>query len=311
MRRLASVLAALLALGVAPSARAEPLDLDLTRLGAPDSSVWGVLDPAADADRLARESRQRFAMLSSQLALALSSAVLQPASTTGYAGFDVGFEIATVAADSGAHGAPQPGVAGFSNQIWPTRGSQPSLLHLPSFHVRKALPWSFELGGRVIHLAQSSNFAAQGEAKWALNEGFEYLPDVALRAAYTQLFGEEDLNLGALDVGLLVSKRWSLNGVTSLTPYLAARFTRVSASSEQLDFTEGGTGSADAAAHAAFPHFTAGLYRTTLGLRFNAYALSLAMEATYFGGASPSDSDYEGVKLASAIGGAAKVGWEF
>jgi hypothetical protein len=46
-------------------------------------------------------------------------------------------------------------------------------------------------------------------------------------------------------------------------------------------------------------------------VRFTAYVLSLALEGTYFGGASPSDEDYEGVKLASAFGGAAKVGWEF
>lgn len=307
-RRLASVLA-VLALAAAPSVRAEPLDLDLTRLGAPDPEVWGTL-PGAQA--LALESRQRFAILSTQLALALSSAILQPASTTGHSGFDVGFEIATVAVESGTHGTPQPSVTGFSNEIWPTAASQPSLLYLPSLHVRKALPWSFEVGGRVIHLAQSSYFAAQGEAKWAINEGFEYLPDVAIRAAYTRLFGEEDLNLGTLDLNLLVSKRWSLNGVASLTPYLAARYTRVSASSEQLHFGPDAPSPANVAStQAAFPHFTAGLYRTTLGLRFTAYVLSLALEGTYFGGASPSDDDYEGVKLASAFGGAAKVGWEF
>jgi hypothetical protein len=297
------VLAAVLALAAAPPARAEPLDLDLGRLGAPDPKVWGTLvagSTPVEQATYARDARQRFAMVSTQLALALSSAILQPASTTGHSGFDVGFEVATLGADSGGHGTAP---SGFSNQIWPTRSTQPGLLYLPSFHVRKALPWSFEVGGRVIHLAQSSYFAAQGEAKWAINEGFEYLPDVAVRAAYTRMFGEEDLNLGTLDLDLLVSKRWSLGGVASLTPYVAARYTRISASSEQIAFADG--------VAAAFPHFSAGLYRTTLGLRFNAYVTSLAMEATYFGGASPSDSDYEGVKLASAFGGAAKLGWEF
>jgi hypothetical protein len=186
MRRLA--FAAVLALAAAPPARAEPLDLDLARLGAPDPDVWtSVAGGTVDANALARESRQRFAILSSQMALALSSAILQPASTTGYAGFDVGLEVASVPVDPGAVGAAVP--AGFSNRAWPTRASQPDLIHLPSIHVRKALPFSFELGGRMIYLAQSSYYAAQGEAKWALNEGFERLPDVAVRVAYTRLFG--------------------------------------------------------------------------------------------------------------------------
>jgi hypothetical protein len=308
MRRLASVLAAVLVLAAAPSAHAEPLDLDLTRLGPPDPAVWQAL-VTLDPVRLAAESRQRFAMMSSQLGLALSSAILQPASTTGHSGFDVGLEIATMAVDSGGLGTVPSGF-GFSNQIWPTGGTQPGVLYLPSLHVRKALPWSFEVGGRVVHLAQSSYFAAQGEAKWAINEGFEYLPDFGVRVAYTRLFGHEDLNLGTLDVDLLVSKRWTLNGVTSLTPYLAARYTRIGASSERMDFDGTATGPGDLGI-AAFPRFTAGLYRTSLGLRLNAYATSLAIEGTYFGGASPSDDDYDGVKLAAAFGGAAKLGWEF
>jgi hypothetical protein len=311
MRRLASVLAAILALSAAQSVRAEPLDLDLTRLGAPDPEVWGSLVPTSTAPEQARwaaDSRQRFAVLSTQLALALSSAILQPASTTGHSGFDVGLEIATMAVDSGALGTAP---SGFSNQIWSTRGAQPGVLYLPSLHVRKALPWSFEVGGRVIHLAQSSYFAAQGEAKWAINEGFEYLPDFGVRVAYTRLFGQEDLDLGTLDLDLLISKRWTLNGVASLTPYLAARYTRVGASSERMAFDATSTGPGDVGTQAAFPRFTAGLYRTTLGLRLNAYATSLAIEGTYFGGASPSDEDYAGVKLASAFGGAAKLGWEF
>jgi hypothetical protein len=135
-----------------------------------------------------------------------------------------------------------------------------------------------------------------------------------VRAAYTRLFGQEDWNLGTADVDLLVSKRWSLSGVTSLTPYVAARYTHVAASSERMEFAPGRAAADPSeleATHAAFPRFTAGLYRTTLGLRFTAFAFSLAVEGTYFGGASPGDDDYEGVKLASTFGGAATAGWEF
>ena len=165
--------------------------------------------------------------------------------------------------------------------------------------------------------------AAQGEALWALNEGFEYVPDLAVRAAYTRMLGVKDWNLSSTDLDFLVSMRFALKGVTSFTPYVAARFTYVSASTEQMDFApcRGGPAATPcavgpdpanrASTQAAFPLFRTGLYRTTLGVRFTAYTVSLALEGTYFGGASPTVSEYDGVIIPSSFSGAAKLGWEF
>jgi hypothetical protein len=309
MRRLA--FAAVLALAAAPPARAEPLDLDLARLGAPDPAVWTTVTgaTAADAAAYARGARQRFAVLSSEMALALSNAVLQPASTTGHSGFDLGLEVATVGVHAGAVGTAP---AGFATSPWPTRSPDPGQLYLPSLHVRKALPFSFEFGGRMIYLSQSSYFAAQGEAKWAIVEGYERLPAFAVRAAYTRLFGHEDWTLGTTDLDLMVSQRFPLNGATTLTPYLVGRFTWVSASSGRIDFgADGDPATSDVSTHASFPRFSAVFYRTTLGVRFTAYAVSMALEGTWFAGSSPSDDDYEGTRIASSLGGAAKLGWEF
>jgi hypothetical protein len=324
MRRLAPVIAvAVLALGAAP-ARGEPLDVDLVRLGPPDADVWtaldveGVLQPG-DASRYAREAKERFAILSSELALALSSALLHPASTTGYSGFAFDLEGSYARVHSGAVGE-QPPLPRFSNEPWPTRSEAPGSLTMAGLHVRKALPFSFEIGGRLTYLNRSSYFAAQGEVKWALNEGFEYLPDVAVRLAHTQLFGQQDWNLDATDLDFMVSKRWGVNGVTSFTPYAAARFTFVNASSEMLDFGALPDAEGLAARYATvagFPELRVGLYRTTLGLRMTTYTVSLAVEATYFGGKShsgeddPTRDDYGDFKLASAFSGAAKLGWEF
>ncbi|HEX9307139.1 MAG TPA: hypothetical protein VF894_06580, partial [Anaeromyxobacter sp.] len=72
MRRVAYALAAVLAVAAAPSARAEPLDLDLAKLGAPDPSIWTSIfsltgTPAGNVTQLAKESRQRFAILSTEM----------------------------------------------------------------------------------------------------------------------------------------------------------------------------------------------------------------------------------------------------
>jgi hypothetical protein len=310
MRRLALLAAAVLIVAAAPSVRAEPYDVDLARLGAPDPAVWGAIGATGDVNALARDARQRFAILSSEMALALSTAILQPASTTGHSGFALDLEAATLPVHSGAVGTTD---LGYSATPWAGARTQPSSLYLPSVHVRKGLPFSFELGGRFIYLAMSNAFAGQGEAKWALHEGFASFPDIAIRAAYTQLFGVKDWNLSTFDLDLMVSKRFGLRGVTSLTPYLVPRLTWVNGSTDRIEFALSGSTPAigSVGTQAAFPNFSAMLYRTTAGLRFTAYAVSMAVEATYFAGASPSSKGYDGVKLKSTLGGAAKLGWEW
>src|SRR5512137_1624526 len=199
MRRPLALLAAVIAL-CAPTARAgEPLDLDLTRIGPPSATPWMTADPTlsqAQADQLAADARARFASLSSELALALSSSLLQPAPTIGHSGFAFDFEVATTQVHKGVVGSascctgstpPSPGA--YPRDYWPTRTKTPTDLLVPSFHVRKALPWSIELGGRVLYLSQSSYFAAQFEAKVAVVEGYWNWPDVALMANYTKLLG--------------------------------------------------------------------------------------------------------------------------
>jgi hypothetical protein len=326
-RLLAPAVAAALLASATPVARAtEPLDLDLARLGAPDARVWVALGaPAADASLLASEAKSRFGLLSSEMALALSAAVLQPASTTGHSGFEFGMEAAYVGVHPRKVGTAILG--GFNpDNDWPTHRMTPHELFLPALHVRKALPFSLELGGRMIYLSQSSYFAAQIEGKWALNEGSDLLPDLAVRFAWTELFGQRDWNLGVGDVDLMVSKRWGVNAVTSFTPYAAARFSFVRASTDVIQFAPptiaaGATATerADAitAVSANFPSLSAGFYRTTLGLRMTAYAVSMAAEATYFGGsrydgkAAPSASQYPSFRVPAGWGGAWNFGFEF
>jgi len=327
MRRLAPALAVALAAALgAPAARAEPYDIDLSRLGPPDPAVWIVIGARqtvpvslsqSEADALATDAKTRFAILSSELALALSGPILEPASTTGHAGFDVAFE--------GGYGPVHGAAVGtsrfdFSAEPWTTRSVTPTSLTTTGVHVRKALPFSLEFGGRLTYLTKSSYFAAQGEAKWALNEGFDVIPDLAVRIAYTRLFGQKDWNLGATDLDFMISKRWGVSAVTSFTPYLAARFTFVNASSERMDF-QSKPAPADPTEQfetfAAFPNIRVGLYRTTVGVRVTASTVSLAAEATYFGGKkysgkdAPLPGEYADFELDSALSTAVKLGWEF
>jgi hypothetical protein len=295
--------------------RAETLDLDLSRLGAPDPNVWtaiqgnGVAIPG-DPATLAMQAKQRFAILSTQMALAMSSALLQPASTTGYSGYQVGLE----AAGADVHSNPVGNTG-----VWPTTsGTQPSRIYLPGVHVQKGLPYSFEVGGRFMWLDYSNYYAAQGEAKWAVSEGFQYVPDLAVRAAYTRLLGVKDWSLSATDFDFIVSMRFAASGVMSFTPFVAARYTLASSSTDRIDFAPYRSGTPNNVAtnpadrvktQAAFPTFSPGLFRTSVGIRYTISALSLAMEATYFSGATPrSSGDYGGVSVPKSLSGAATLG---
>jgi hypothetical protein len=330
LRRLA-LLAAVLALAV-PTARAgEPLDLDITGLGPPSAYVWAIArcynvsgcDPTAitPADEaLASDARMRFAMLSSELMLSLGSALLEPAATVGHSGFAFDLEVAStqvhkevVGTAEYPAGSPTPA---FPRNYWPTHTKTPSELVVPSFHVRKSLPYSLELGGRILYLSQSSYLAAQLSGKWAIQEGYARIPDVALLVAHTIFLGQKDLNLAATDFTLLVSKRFGVNAVTSFTPYLAARYLRMKASSDPIGYAPDVPTPASppfiVAAAAEFPSLTRNFYRTTLGLRMTASKVTMAIEGTWFGGGSyAASADYPAYQLESSLGGAFKLGFEF
>ena len=325
MARPQAVLAALALAALPAAVRAEPLDLSLLKLGAPSASVWGALDTAdtgvtlaaGAAEALAAEAKTRFAVLSVETALAFSAAILQPASTTGVAGWDVAFEAAYVGVHPKPIGETSFGTAFAPRGPWQTKGLVPNELFLTGFHVRKALPYSLELGGRFTYLSQSNYGAAQVEGKWAALEGFKSWPDVAVRGAYTAVLGQRDWNLGALEADLLVSKRFGLNAVASVTPYLAVRWSRVTASSEVLDFGPAATPAIPNDTQAAFPELSASLMRYTLGARLAASTLSVALEGTLFPGAtvagkaSPAADEYPDVELAKSWGVGGRFGWEF
>jgi hypothetical protein len=328
MRRPLALLAAVLGLTVSTAWATEPLDMDITRLGPPGASVWAIArcynvpgcDPTVNStdQALASDARMRFAMLSSELALSLSSALLQPAATVGHSGFAFDLEVAYTQVHKevvGTEGfARAPG--SFPRNYWPTHNKTPAQLVVPSFHVRKSLPFSLELGGRILHISQSSYAAAQLTLKWAIQEGYAKIPDVAVMAAHTIFLGQKDLNLSSTDLTLLTSKRFGVNAVTSLTPYLAFRLLRVKASSDPIGYAPDQPTPADpaliVAAAAEFPSLKRNLYRTTLGLRMTAAAVTMAIEGTWFGGGSyEASADYPAYRLESSLAGAFKFGFEF
>lgn len=196
---------------VATSAGADPYDFRIYQLGNPQVDGTGYT-PRADAN---------FRSFARQLGAAISSVNLSPPETLGHSGFDVSAELSVV---------------DFQGARLPTEREFKGPLLIPSLHVRKGLPWSFEVGVRAAWLEKSRMGAGTLEVKWAVNEGFTYLPDIAVRGSVTRLLNGRDFNVtvGGLDLG--IGKQFPLAGMLTLTPYVGWNLLFVGASSGSVDF---------------------------------------------------------------------------
>jgi len=228
-----------MALGVlvcGPAAYADRNDLQITKFGNP--SPFTNSGSTTDSANFNPEANGDFRAFARTFAAVITSKNLMPPETLGHAGFSVNAELGVVA-------LPRPGREDGQVTLPTERDQTPELL-IPSVHVRKGLPFSLELGTRIGWIDRSSMFTATGELKWAVNEGFTWLPDIGVRAHVTRLLGSNrdfDLTAAGLDVG--VGKQFPLGGMVTLTPYGGLDFVGVAASTDTLDFdqnrTQGGT----------------------------------------------------------------------
>lgn len=168
-----------------------------------------------------------FRNLSRDLGLVFAPHYLAPSETLGEAGFDVGFNVSLSTVDSKA-------------DYWRAlEGGEPDPFFTVQAQVRKGvtIPYlvSLEVGGAVTWLTQSELVALGTDVKWALNEGFFFLPDLAVRGSLTNVVGSSDMNLTTAGFDLSISKSWGLFGLVNVTPYAGYNRIWVISSSRLLD----------------------------------------------------------------------------
>jgi hypothetical protein len=198
------------------AAHAGAYDFKLFRLGNPTPGQMNY-DPSGNAN---------FRAFTRELGAALSSITLMPPSTLGYDGFAIGTELSILNLKTSQF--PLPTEGGFSGPLL-----------VPSLHLRKGLPFSFEVGARTGWIQKSGMAVATVELKWALNEGFANWPDLGIRGHFTRLFNSRDFDLytGGVDVG--VGKRFAIAGTMTITPYGGWNPVWVAAFSKTVDFNPG------------------------------------------------------------------------
>ncbi|MCP4198071.1 MAG: hypothetical protein GY762_13060 [Proteobacteria bacterium] len=203
-----AMMIAVIGMGIATNARAGKLDVNAGGFIACNST--GVCYPEVSD----------YETFLAEYAFGLAPNLLSPADTLGYAGFYVGVE--------GTFSPRPPGNATLWKKATPADGN-PELMFVPKIHIRKGLPWSFEIGATFSYLAQSRVVAIGGEIKWSLFEGFHHrwkgaLPDVAVRGTVNRIVGQPEIDMTLVGVDGSISYTLGLGGTVTLTPYTGYQY---------------------------------------------------------------------------------------
>lgn len=275
----------------APAARAGDQDLALWRLGHPDAIVVCVKCDGSPADKTSEpadpSAQRRFARMTAALGLAFVPGLVEAAGTTGQSGFEIGFS------QTGAF-------LKLDANEWASVGTQasgapPPLLSISTLTLRKGLGGSLELGTHVSYLAGSRILGVGAQLRFALIDGLDYAPDLAVRAYGTRLLGTGELDLTTVGADAVISKSWGAGGMVKLQPYFQFGIAMVHATSGVVDFKPDTENPQD-------PTADDGVFRTVklfdnlynrfaLGLRMVAGAVVLGAEGTVAYGTNPVQSD--------------------
>ncbi len=134
-----------------------------------------------------------------ELGSAVANKPAGPAETLGVNGFAVGLDssFSFISAD-GVGNEPSPWERAHVD------GTPSRLLWAPRLVVQKGLPLSLELGASAGYVAFSRQTLMSGWGRLGLLEGYSKAPDLSLQVGYAGYIGNEELELGAMDVGLTI-----------------------------------------------------------------------------------------------------------
>lgn len=138
---------------------------------------------------------------------------IAPAEPEGLTGFDVGAQVSVV---------------NIKSSVWDPfmkGGSAPDFLAVPSIHLRKGLPFNFDVGAMYSQVPNSNIKVIGAEVQWAVLSGGVAEPAVAVRGSYSKVLGVGDFDLHTLAFDGVVSK-----GFAFFTPYAGVGVVRISGS---------------------------------------------------------------------------------
>jgi hypothetical protein len=213
----------------------------------------------------------RFRDFATQLGYVFAPRLASPAETLGHSGFQIGalWSGTAVSKDQPYWAVTEKGQSGTP------RG----LLQTLQLEIRKGLPFSFEVGATFMWLIESQLFAPGLEVRWALQEGYKYIPDFGLRGSVNHMVGNRDMLLTTVGLDAVLSKSFGLFGMVNVAPYVSWSLIMIAASSRVIDPTP--TAEGDVANNIVFKEVNATdrvHHRLTFGVRTLYYVLNVSVQ---------------------------------
>lgn len=206
------------------------------RAGANDLSLLPLVNKPAGGDPTADNAQ--FRSLVRELALVMTPTTMQPAETTGQSGFDF-------ALDYNFH------TLNFQQPYWTqTRkpGAAPLLMTLGArarkgFVLPVPLTSEIEAGAQWLIDSQLLNLGAN--VRVALNEGFRWIPDLAVSAGINRMVGSDEIDLLTVTAGAQISKGFGVFGSFNLCPFAGYQSIWVNGASRIIDADPTNTANVD------------------------------------------------------------------
>ena len=222
----------------AADASAGSMDPALERLAAnPEChTALGAMDPSGGP---CRPDRAAFTRVVNQFGTAFAPTALNPARTTGIAGFHVSLEGSFTSIDSDADHwrAGTRGAAGRSRNDDPA-----GVLQLYSLRLRKGFGAGIELSGQFGFMPRTSFLSGGVDGRWAILEGFRggalgYVPDVSLGGGVRTTTGSAQMQLTVAAADLKLSKPIPLRDEVVVTPWAGLQYLWIFGESGIVDMT--------------------------------------------------------------------------
>ena len=211
-----------------PARASFPEDIDVNGLS--------TLDPTT--------AQRMFDYVVREMAMTISPKSLSPGETVGAYGFELGFENTlafphtTIESDEN-----QPTWDKFTawDLLTASGDPNPGVIYVPTVRLRKGLPYSFEVGSTVGWLFNTKSAVMGLYGRWAPQEGWPNVPDIALAWGYNGLIGNETLDLGVFEFDITIGYTFSFGldrkyTSAKFSPFAGVGFLASHASPKNIDF---------------------------------------------------------------------------
>lgn len=210
----------LLALVLTLDAQASwPEDIKLSGMTEHDGEP--ILDPNLLGDA--------YDQLVKELGTLVANKPMAPAETTGLYGWDLSFYTQFVFNEAiDRAGEESPWARAHTTE-------DPRAYQLvPTFGFRKGLPLSTEIGANVGWIGMSQTGVVGAYGRVAILEGTKPWPDITLQAGYSGYIGNDELEVGVMDLGVTMGSTWYTGMIpgandAEFSPWLNFSSLRVSA----------------------------------------------------------------------------------